>query len=52
MKEIEERREVTSDLGDRWMVVPAPQTGNTGGTVLRDKMISSILNMLSLRCPI
>lgn len=49
-QEREEVRRTTSGLGSRWIVVPIPKIGNTGGEVLRDKMISSVLNMLSLRC--
>lgn len=50
VKEREEARRTPSGLGSRWLVVPIPKIGNTGGAVLRGKMISSISNMQSSRC--
>ena len=32
--------EKSSNLSNRWMVFPVPQIGNTGGVLLRHKMIS------------
>lgn len=50
LKEREEARRTTSGLGRRWMEISIPKIKNTGGAVLRDKMISSILIMWRLRC--
>lgn len=50
VKGIEDTRRTASDLGNRWIMAPIPKLGTTGGTIPRDKMISSILNILSLRC--
>lgn len=36
-------------LGNRWIVVPIPKTGNGRGVVLGNRRVSSVLNMLCLR---